>query len=112
MGDQVERVVERRDGGDNAQRLTREPPLAILRPRVGVEGDDLAGVPSASEAIAELEQIFQLLPDFGVPSDRFVLDLALARGLDYYTGPVFEAAVTEPKIGSVGGAGRYDRFRW
>src|SRR5262249_33464229 len=30
------------------------------------------------------------------------------RGLDYYTGPVFEATVTEPKVGSVGGAGRYD----
>jgi histidyl-tRNA synthetase len=70
--------------------------------------DDLADVPNASEAIAELEQIFQILPDFGVPPNRFVLDLALARGLDYYTGPVFEAAVTEPKIGSVGGAGRYD----
>jgi histidyl-tRNA synthetase len=37
-----------------------------------------------------------------------MLDLTLARGLDYYTGPVFEATVTEPKVGSVGGAGRYD----
>lgn len=82
----------------------RGEPLDLLHALRG----DLAGVPGAGEAIAELEQIFQLLPDFGVPSGRFVLDLALARGLDYYTGPVFEAAVTEPKIGSVGGAGRYD----
>ena len=52
--------------------------------------------------------IFDLLPAFGVAERRFTLDLALARGLDYYTGPVFEASVTEPKVGSVGGAGRYD----
>jgi histidyl-tRNA synthetase len=52
--------------------------------------------------------IFELLPAFGVAEHRFSLDLALARGLDYYTGPVFEASVTEPKVGSVGGAGRYD----
>jgi histidyl-tRNA synthetase len=44
----------------------------------------------------------------GVPASAYGLDLALARGLDYYTGPVFEAAVEQPKIGSVGGAGRYD----
>ncbi len=36
------------------------------------------------------------------------VDLSLARGIDYYTGPVFEAIVEEPKIGSVAGAGRYD----
>jgi histidyl-tRNA synthetase len=55
-----------------------------------------------------LEQIFEALPAFGVAPHRFSLDLTLARGLDYYTGPVFEATVTEPKVGSVGGAGRYD----
>lgn len=36
------------------------------------------------------------------------IDLALARGLDYYTGPVYEAVVEEPKVGSVAGGGRYD----
>jgi histidyl-tRNA synthetase len=43
-----------------------------------------------------------------VPKRAYAFDLALARGLDYYTGPVFEATVEEPKIGSVAGAGRYD----
>jgi histidyl-tRNA synthetase len=70
--------------------------------------EELAGVAGATEAIDDLEQIFRLLPEFGVASERYSLDLALARGLDYYTGPVFEATVTEPKVGSVGGAGRYD----
>lgn len=71
-------------------------------------GTELAEVPGAAEAIRDLQTIFATLPEFGVASNRYQLDLSLARGLDYYTGPVFEAAVTEPKIGSVGGAGRYD----
>ena len=70
--------------------------------------DELSEVAGAATAIDELEQLFRMLPDFGVAPNRYALDLALARGLDYYTGPVFEATVTEPKVGSVGGAGRYD----
>lgn len=77
--------------------------LAVLRRQ-------LADVPGAPDAIAELLQLFAYLPDFGVPPDRYKLDLALARGLDYYTGPVYEATVTEPNVGSVAGAGRYDRL--
>jgi histidyl-tRNA synthetase len=68
----------------------------------------LTGIEGADAAIDELERIFRILPAFGVAPDRYTLDLTLARGLDYYTGPVFEATVTEPKVGSVGGAGRYD----
>ena len=69
---------------------------------------ELASVADAEPAIAELEELFAYLPDFGVAADRYQLDLTLARGLDYYTGPVYEATVTEPKVGSVAGAGRYD----
>jgi histidyl-tRNA synthetase len=76
--------------------------------------DDLAtrleSVPTATEAIAELRQLFELLPSFGVPAGAYELDLSLARGLDYYTGPVYEATVDEPKVGSVAGAGRYDKL--
>lgn len=69
---------------------------------------ELELVTGAAESIDELEQLFRALPDFGIAPNRYTLDLALARGLDYYTGAVFEATVTEPKVGSVGGAGRYD----
>jgi histidyl-tRNA synthetase len=82
----------------------RGEPLALLREL----GDELSEIPEATAAIEELRELFTILPDFGVPPDRYQLDLSLARGLDYYTGPVFEATVTEPKVGSVGGAGRYD----
>jgi histidyl-tRNA synthetase len=68
----------------------------------------LQNVRGAETALDELDELFALLPDFGVPADRYALDLSLARGLDYYTGPVYEATVTQPKVGSVAGAGRYD----
>ncbi len=94
---------------DQAQRVldfvTKQgEPLALLD-ALRVEFD---GVEGASAAIDDLDGLFRVLPDFGVDAHRYTLDLSLARGLDYYTGPVFEATVTEPKVGSVGGAGRYD----
>ena len=79
-------------------------PSAILTALRG----ELADVPESTAPITELTELFAALPAFGVPEARYALDLALARGLDYYTGPVFEATVTTPKVGSVGGAGRYD----
>ena len=80
-----------------------EPPavLAHLRREVGND-------PEAASALDDLDQLFAALPDFGVPAESYRLDPSLARGLDYYTGPVYEAKVTVPKVGSVAGAGRYD----
>ena len=83
---------------------TTGEPLALLG---GLRGE-LEDVDGAATPISELEHIFGVLPDFGVAPERYILDLSLARGLAYYTGPVFEATVTEPDVGSVGGAGRYD----
>src|SRR5215203_805599 len=97
--------VEERAAANILDLVTRtgEPDtlLATLR-------DELTNVPGAIEAIDDLERVFNYLAQLGVPAAAYSLDLALARGLDYYTGPVFEAAVEQPKIGSVGGAGRYD----
>jgi histidyl-tRNA synthetase len=58
--------------------------------------------------VATLREVLDLALAHGVPADRIVIDPTLARGLDYYTGPVFETEVTEPKIGSISGGGRYD----
>lgn len=66
-------------------------------------------VPSAAEAIGELRSIVESLDSLGIPEESVVLDLSIARGLDYYTGPVFEAVLTDaPEFGSVFGGGRYD----
>lgn len=58
--------------------------------------------------IEVLREVMALAFAMGVPPERLVIDPTLARGLDYYTGPVFETEVLEPKIGSISGGGRYD----
>ncbi len=62
------------------------------------------------EGIRELEELFSHLTSMGVDSNCYCFDLSLARGLDYYTGPIFETTVDEPKIGSISGGGRYDNL--
>lgn len=68
-----------------------------------------AGIPSAAEAVEELGAICATLETLAIPDEYVALDLSIARGLDYYTGPVFEAILTDaPEFGSVVGGGRYD----
>ncbi len=62
------------------------------------------------EGVEELEKIFNTLVSYGIPESNYCFDLTLARGLDYYTGPIFETTVTEPVIGSITGGGRYDNI--
>ncbi|MDH4069181.1 MAG: histidine--tRNA ligase [Ignavibacteria bacterium] len=69
----------------------------------------LSGVASHEEAVKELATICDALAALGLSEDHVVLDPTIARGLDYYTGPVFEAVLTDaPEFGSVFGGGRYD----
>jgi histidyl-tRNA synthetase len=66
-------------------------------------------VPSAKEALDELGFICSSLDTLNIPEENVLLDLSIARGLDYYTGPVFEASLTDaPEFGSIFGGGRYD----
>jgi len=71
---------------------------------------DLQAQPSAKRGIEELNQIFKDLKACGISQSRLSLTLRLARGLDYYTGPIFETLIEEPKIGSITGGGRYDNL--
>ena len=59
----------------------------------------------------ELRTVVQHLSAFGVPEDNFAVDLTIARGLDYYTGTVYETSLLDhPEIGSVCSGGRYDNL--
>jgi len=59
----------------------------------------------------ELKAVTQNLSAFGVPEENFAVDLTIARGLDYYTGTVYETTLLEhPEIGSVCSGGRYDNL--
>ncbi len=62
-----------------------------------------------SEGVNELAVVVACIRDFGVPDDFFKLDISIARGLDYYTGTVYETVlVDQPDIGSICSGGRYD----
>ena len=59
----------------------------------------------------ELRAVTGYLPEFGVPEENFAVDLTIARGLDYYTGTVYETLMVEhPEIGSICSGGRYDNL--
>ena len=61
--------------------------------------------------LVELKTVVRYLADFGVPAENFAVDLSIARGLDYYTGTVYETTLLDhPEIGSVCSGGRYDNL--
>ena len=63
------------------------------------------------QGIDELTTVTKYLSDFGVPQVNFAVDLTIARGLDYYTGTVYETTLLDhPEIGSVCSGGRYDNL--
>ncbi|MGF1597217.1 MAG: histidine--tRNA ligase [Acidimicrobiales bacterium] len=99
---QIERVI----GFVSAGGGTRAEVLDRLRTLVGDE-------PEGLEGIDELATIDGLLTAMGLDADRVEIDPTVVRGLDYYTGPVFEAVLKiggddQPTFGSVAGGGRYD----
>jgi histidyl-tRNA synthetase len=70
----------------------------------------LESVELAAEGIRELQELIAHLDELGVPANAYQVDFSMVRGLDYYTGPIYETTVEEPKIGSITGGGRYDRL--
>ena len=63
------------------------------------------------EGLNELSTVVRYLGGFGVPEENFAVDLTIARGLDYYTGTVYETTLLDhPAIGSVCSGGRYDNL--
>ncbi len=65
--------------------------------------------PVFRQGVAELEEVSRRMESMGMPRDRYCIDLSIARGLDYYTGTVYETTLEEyPEIGSICSGGRYD----
>ncbi len=76
--------------------------LAVAQEKLAVSAQAQAGLTQISWILAQLAQM-------GLPEAHYTFDLTLARGLDYYTGMIFET-VTKADIGSIGGGGRYDHL--
>lgn len=74
-------------------------------------GSLFSNVEGSAEELTVIETLSSSLSDLGYHSDRVALDVSIARGLAYYTGPVFEAVLLDaPQFGSVFGGGRYDNL--
>ena len=79
----------------------------VLAALEGYRGRD----PIFDQGLAELGTVVKYLGSFGVPADHFAVDLTIARGLDYYTGTVYETIMLDhPEIGSICSGGRYDNL--
>ncbi|MFT7485377.1 MAG: histidyl-tRNA synthetase [Candidatus Paceibacteria bacterium] len=84
--------------GDQAQVLDQLQPL-------------VAGSELGEQGLLELRQVLSAAKAAGVPENRVCLDVSIARGLDYYTGTIFETFLDDlPTIGSVCSGGRYDNL--
>jgi len=70
-----------------------------------------AGSEALEQGRAELKETLTLIKAFGVPESHFALNLSIARGLDYYTGTVYETTLNDhPQIGSICSGGRYENL--
>lgn len=67
--------------------------------------------PRAADGVAKLRELVGVCSSVGIPAERVRVDLSICRGLDYYTGTVYETFLTDlPSIGSVCSGGRYDNL--
>lgn len=113
--DQIDHVLAFVSAGEPGDQASGDGPGTrsdVIDRLAGLVGDQGSG----TEGIEGLTTIDSLLTAMGIDSDRAVIDPTVVRGLDYYTGPVFEAALTfetdadgeRRSFGSVAGGGRYD----
>ncbi len=73
--------------------------------QLGVENDDFI------KGVEELRDFVKAVADYGVRDSRYRIDLSIARGLDYYTGTIYETnLIAYPELGSIASGGRYDNL--
>ena len=70
-----------------------------------------AGSETLAAGVSELRQVLELLRSYGVPEKNYAINFSIARGLDYYTGTVYETTLDDfPQIGSICSGGRYENL--
>jgi len=101
-----------------AQRGLRPEQVHTIGEYLGIEGDNneklgrleglFAGNDTGRKGIAELQYLLGYEGEGSVTGQSLLVDLTLARGLNYYTGVIFEVKAKKVEMGSIGGGGRYD----
>lgn len=102
--------LQERVGLDEAAAATV---VSVCRPEATLDdlGSALAGNETGCAGVARLRELFASAVTAGLPEDRLAVDVSIARGLDYYTGTIYESFLSDlPGIGSVCSGGRYDNL--
>ncbi len=113
---ELARILDKRDkiGDEKVLELLRKKDMKDAEVYVEhiIEGnyDDLDSSPYGEEGLNEINKVLHLAQKLGIKESGVRFEPLLARGLDYYTGPIFEVIVEEPKIGSIASGGRYDNL--
>ncbi len=105
--------AELKERGLDEQQVNALQPLLNLSGTAAEKLNSLKSLLSSSEiglkGVEEMEEVFGLIEHAGVQLN-IELDLCLARGLNYYTGAIFEVKALDAQIGSITGGGRYDNL--
>lgn len=99
--------------GISEKAIDKAAPLFAMSGPASAQLEQLRGLlaesPTGSQGVAELQEIIQTVDQLGLKGTQLQLDVTLARGLNYYTGAIFEVAAPKGvSMGSIGGGGRYD----
>lgn len=117
--DKLDKIGEEKVKSEMRSKGIQEEGISKLKPLFNLSGDfseqinNLKSILKTSEiglkGIEELEFINETISSIGIKTASLQLDVTLARGLNYYTGAIFEVSPPEGvKMGSIGGGGRYD----
>jgi histidyl-tRNA synthetase len=117
--DKLDKIGEEKVKDEMLSKGIPQSGIDKLKPLFTISGDfesqmeSLKGILNTSEegkkGIEELDFINKAISELGLSTAKLQLDVTLARGLNYYTGAIFEVAAPEKvKMGSIGGGGRYD----
>ena len=117
--DKLDKIGVEAVNAELVERGLNEEQVAKLQPILNLSGSTaeklgaLRGILAGSEVglkgVEEMEEVFRLVEATGVQLN-IELDLCLARGLNYYTGAIFEVKALDAQIGSITGGGRYDNL--
>ena len=103
--------AELREKGLSEESIAVIEPVLLLKGANDAKLERMSEILASSETgmkgIAEIRELFSLIGSAGI-SQQVELDLSLARGLNYYTGAIFEVKALDYEIGSICGGGRYD----
>ena len=117
--DKLDKIGIEAVNAELAQKGLDENAIEKLQPILFMKGDArekfaqlkslMAGIEVGEKGIEELETLFNYIDDMNVDIE-YELDLTLARGLNYYTGAIFEVKAKDVSMGSISGGGRYDNL--